>query len=94
MKENEKRKHASLTIVGTRRNLALRLARQNEGHCKGALLAGAEGYCAMAPDMPGERTDGILIERSSGISAHGVKKPILMDKDRLREDCGCGEGAC
>jgi uncharacterized membrane protein len=40
VKENEKRKHASLTIVGTKYDFALRLGRRDESHYTGALLVG------------------------------------------------------
>jgi hypothetical protein len=42
VKENEKRKHASLTVVGTKQDLALRTGRQNESHYKGPLLGGVQ----------------------------------------------------
>jgi len=66
VKENEKRKHASLTIVGLKRDLALRLGRQNESHNKGALLGGARlrgVSCDDARYARGKRTDGKLKDR-------------------------------
>jgi hypothetical protein len=40
VKENEKRKHASLTIVGTKYDFALRLGGQDKNHYTGTLFGG------------------------------------------------------
>lgn len=63
--ENEKRKHASLTIVGTKYDFALRVGRAERKPLHGGVTWGAKrgGIVQLTPDMPGERTDGKLRNR-------------------------------
>ena len=60
MKENEKRKHASLTIVGTKQALALETKRKatTGGGGGGGLLGLERGWAMTRQICQGKRTDG------------------------------------
>lgn len=63
VKENEKRKHASLTVVGTKQDSALR--------SRGVQLLEAD-IGQRTPDVAeGKERTGIGIEESYGVTAHG-----------------------
>ena len=53
VKENEKRKHASLTILEARQDFALRIGRQSESHHGERALVG-RGTGQRTPDTPVE----------------------------------------
>jgi hypothetical protein len=76
VKENEKRKHASLTIVGMKQDLALRSGRLQGGVAWGVQLV--EGVLSNdARYAQGKERMGIGIEGSYDGFAHGGKKKGL-----------------
>jgi hypothetical protein len=64
VKETEKRKHASLTIVGVRQDFALRIGRQSESHNE-ALFGRVLGNGM--PDTPEKGTYGVYSKESNDV---------------------------